>query len=264
MPDQTSPPLLQTKPKTADDAAEVRPFRPLRLKELSPAEVDAALARDARLIIPVGTCEQHGRHLPMGCDTIIVEALADDLSDDLQILRAPTVEYGVNTVHERIIAGNATLRRKTLLRALNDLTEAWEAGGICEFIFLTAHGYEGHQEALSTVITKGARVRVVDVLSINVSDLTTGHQSPLHGDEIDTSLMLHLAPHLVRMDEAVDYMDSGKKRHAQNRATLKVPKGSTGSVGQPTLASAETGEAIYTRIRNKIRERIFIAPAPTE
>ncbi len=238
--------------------------RPLRLKELTPPEVEAALARDARLIIPVGTCEQHGRHLPMGCDTIIVDALADDLSAELQILRAPSVEYGVNAVHERTVPGNATLRRKTLLRALNDLTDTWEAGGICEFIFLTAHGHEGHQEALSTVITKGARVRVVDILSINVTDLTTSQLAPLHGDEIDTSLLLYLAPNLVRMDLAEDYMNALAERGSVHRATLKVPKSSNGSVGRPTLANAETGEAIYTRIRNKIRDRIFIAPPPTE
>lgn len=246
------------------DAPDASGRRPLRLKEITPIDVSAALARDARLIIPVGTCEQHGRHLPMGCDTIIVDALADDLSLELQILRAPTVEYGVNAVHENVIPGNATLRRKTLLRALNDLTDAWEAGGICEFIFLTAHGYEGHQEALSTVITKGARVRVVDILSINVSDLTTSHLSPLHGDEIDTSLMLYLAPHLVHMDQAEDYMNASASGRGDGRATLKVPKSSAGSVGLPTLASAATGEAIYTRIRNKIRERIFVAPTPTE
>jgi creatinine amidohydrolase len=246
------------------DGAVRRSLRPLRLKELTPPEVDAVLARDARLIIPVGTCEQHGRHLPMGCDTIIVDALADDLSNELQILRAPTIEYGVNSVHERIIAGNATLRRKTLLRALNDLTDAWEAGGICEFIFLTAHGHEGHQEALSTVITKGARVRVVDILSINITDLTTSQMAPLHGDEVDTSLMLYLAPHLVRMDQAEDYMYASGRGRAAGRANLKVPKASAGSVGRPTLASAETGEAIYTRIRAKIRDRIFIAPPPVE
>ena len=48
------------------------------------------------LIVPVGTTEQHGPHLPLGCDTIIVEHLADDLSAEFGILRAPTVEYGVH------------------------------------------------------------------------------------------------------------------------------------------------------------------------
>jgi creatinine amidohydrolase len=242
---------------------------PLRLKELAPPEVAAILKRDARLLIPVGTCEQHGPHLPMGADTIIVEALADDLSADLQLLRAPTVEYGVNSDHERVVPGNATLRRKTLLRTLNDLTDAWEAGGVREFVFLTAHGHEGHQEALSTVITKGARVRVVDILSIDVSDLTVTGWGPLHGDEIDTSLLLHLAPHLVRMERAQDYIIAPESRERYRRrefrrSALRVPADSAGSVGQPSAASAATGAALYTRIFTRIRDRIFVAPPTAE
>src|SRR5207244_13286523 len=81
---------------------------PLHLKTLVPDEVRFILERDARLLVPVGTCEQHGPHLPLGCDTIIVERLADDLSGALEILRAPTIEYGVNTATNRPFPGNAS------------------------------------------------------------------------------------------------------------------------------------------------------------
>ena len=79
------------------DPAPQRPG-PCRLKEMRPDQVAAVLSRDQRLIVPVGTCEQHGPHMPLGADTIIVERLADDLSADFQVLRAPTLEYGVNVV----------------------------------------------------------------------------------------------------------------------------------------------------------------------
>src|SRR5438132_13623695 len=94
---------------------------PLHLKTLAPDEVRAALERAPRVLVPVGTCEQHGRHPPLGCDTILVERLADDLSAEFQILRAPTVEYGVNTATKRPYPGNATVRRKTLHRWMNEL-----------------------------------------------------------------------------------------------------------------------------------------------
>ena len=126
-----------------------------------PSEVLAARVADPRLIIPVGTCEQHGPHLPLGCDTIIVDRLADDLSAEFGVLRAPAVEYGVNSTTERIFAGNGSVRKKTLHRMLNDLLDSWESSGFEEFILLTAHGHDPHQEALATVITKRARVRVV-------------------------------------------------------------------------------------------------------
>src|SRR3954467_5368321 len=133
--------------------------RPLLIKEMLPDDVEATLQRDARLIIPVGTCEQHGPHLPLGSDTLIVERLTSDLSAEFDVLLAPTVEYGVNVQTERGFPGNGSLRKKTLHRLLNDLLDTWEATGVREFILLTAHEHDPHLEAMSTVITSGARVR---------------------------------------------------------------------------------------------------------
>ena len=237
---------------------------PLRVKELNPAQVTAVLGNDPRLIIPIGTCEQHGPHLPLGCDTIIVERMADDLSAEYGVLRAPTVEYGVNVDTERGFTGNASLRKKTLHRMLNDLIDSWEATGVREFILLTAHGHDPHQEALATVITTAARVRVVDMFGVNLSDLLQGQREAMHGDEVDTSIMLFLAPELVNLDLAQDYMMSREQLRRYRRGWLTVPSGSAGSIGRPSLADAEKGKRIYERIFAKISDRIFLAPAPAE
>ncbi len=235
---------------------------PRRIKELRPGEIAATLEADPRLIIPVGTCEQHGQHLPMGTATFIVERLADDLSAEFGILRAPTLEYGVNVDSERGFPGNASLRKKTLHRMLNDLLNTWEMTGVREFILLTAHEHDPHQEALATVITTVARVRVVDVLSMDFGSLLEGQTEPMHGDEVDTSLMLYIAPDLVRMDLAEDYMMSRDELRRYRRGWLKIPRGSSGSIGRPSLASAEKGAAIYARIRDRVRSRVFLAPEP--
>jgi creatinine amidohydrolase len=236
---------------------------PWRLKELHPSQVAEALARDPRLIVPIGTCEQHGPHMPLGCDTIIVERFADDFSAEFGVLRAPTLEYGVNVDTERGFPGNASLRRKTLHRMLNDLLDSWEATGVQEFVLLTAHEHDPHLEALSTVVTSGARVRVVDILEVDFSDLLDAQSEPMHGDEVDTSLLLYLAPELVAADLAQDYMMSREELRRYRRGWLRVPKGSPGSIGRPTVASAAKGEQIYQRIRERIRERVFLA-APVE
>jgi len=238
--------------------------RPRRLKEIVPAEVAAAIATDPRLIVPVGTCEQHGPHLPLGCDTMIVERLADDLSAEYGVLRAPTLEYGVNVDTERGFAGNGSVRKKTLHRMLNDLLASWEMTGVREFILLTAHGHDPHQEALATVVTTEARVRVVDIFAVHLADLLEGQTEAMHGDEVDTSIMLHLAPQLVNMDLAQDYMMSREQLRRYRRGWLKVPKGSPGSIGRPTLATAEKGRALYERIRSRISDRILLAPAVDE
>jgi len=180
------------------------------------------------------------------------------------VLRAPTVEYGVNVETEHGFPGNGSLRRKTLHRALNDLLDSWESTGIREFILLTAHGHDPHQEALATVVTSVARVRVVDIFTIDLADLLEGQREPMHGDEVDTSLMLHLCPEMVRMELAQDYMMSREELRRYRRGWLRVPRGSSGSIGRPTLATAAKGQAIYARIRDRIADRIFRAPPVEE
>jgi creatinine amidohydrolase len=238
------------------------PGTPRRLKELRPGEVTTILEADSRLIVPVGTCEQHGRHLPLGTATIIVERLADDLSAEFGILRAPTLEFGVNVDTERGFPGNASVRKKTLHRMLNDLLNTWEMTGVREFILLTAHEHDPHQEALATVITTTARVRVVDILSMNFGTLLEGQSEPMHGDEVDTSLMLFIAPDLVRMDLAEDYMMSRDELRRYRRGWLRIPRGSSGSIGRPSLASAEKGAALYACIKDRVRSRVFLNPEP--
>lgn len=233
---------------------------PRRLKSLRPADVETIIAEDPRLIVPVGTCEQHGPHLPVGCDTIIVEHLADDMSATFGVLRAPTVEYGVNGDTERSFAGNTSMRKKTLHRVLNDLLDTWECGGIREFILLTAHRHDPHLEALATVVTKTARVRVVDILALPFTDLLEGQHTAMHGDEVDTSLMLHLAPELVRQELAVDFVPPGAAGERYRRGRFRVPEGSSGSIGRPSLASATKGAALYDRIRSLVAERVFAIP----
>lgn len=234
---------------------------PKRIKEMRPAEIAKSIETDARLIVPVGTCEQHGPHMPLGCDTIIVERLADDLSAEFGVLRAPTLEYGVNVVTERLFAGNASLRRKTLHRTLNDLLDTWESTGIREFILLTAHEHDPHLEALSTVISSGARVRVVDIFAMNLRDLLDGQTEPMHGDEVDTSLMLYIAPELVRLELAQDYMMSREELRRYRRGWLRIPEVSPGCIGRPTLASKEKGQLLYDRIHSRVRERVFLSVA---
>lgn len=229
-----------------------------------PHEVDAYLARDHRMIIPVGTVEPHGPHLPLGCDTIIVERFAADLSAEFDVLCAPTVEFGVNASPGERAYGSAFVRKKTLHRTLNDLIDAWELAGVREFILLTTHQYDPHQEAMATVVTKSARIRVVDLFAVNVSDMLEGQREPMHADEVDTSLLLYIAPELVKPELARDYMMSRDELRRYRRGWLKVPPSSSGSIGRPTLATADKGRVLYERIRTTVSERIFRTPAPAE
>lgn len=236
---------------------------PLLLKRLAPDQVRAHVVRDPRLILPVGTTEQHGPHLPFGCDTIIVERLADELSAEFGVLRAPTIEYGVNAPTVSRFPGSAGVHFKTLHRLINDLVTAWEAGGIEQFIILTAHGQDPHQEALSTLSPKRARIRTVDIFSVPLPGERVGGRTVVHGGEVDTSLMLYVDGSLVQLELARDFDPSKRiSRQYHRGARGSIPKGSPGSLGRPTRASAATGEQLYRFIYERIATRIFRAPLP--
>lgn len=207
---------------------------PKLLKQMTPGEVAATLIRDPRLILPIGTVEKTHPELPMGAATLVVESVADALSAEFGVLRAPTVEYGVNAPSKTADPGSVTLRKKTFHRMLNDLLTTWEGHGINEFVLLTAHGYDPHLEAISTVGTVRARVRVVDVFAVNLSDLVGVRRSEDDRGDIYASLLLYLAPSLV---DAANVEDG---------------------------VSAEQGRALYERIRERVSERIFLAPVPAE
>jgi len=201
--------------------------------------IAATLASDSRLIVPVGTVLPPRRDslVPLGAATIIVEHLADDLSAEFGVLRAPTVEYGVNPPAEKDRdrePGAVSLRKKTLHRMLNDMLTTWECHQVTEFVLLTAHGYDPHQEALATVGTTVARVRVVDLFAVNLSDLTGCRRSEDDRSGVYHALLHHLAPALV------------------------------GGAGADGDTPAVDGRALYERIRSRISERIFLAPAPAE
>jgi creatinine amidohydrolase/Fe(II)-dependent formamide hydrolase-like protein len=136
---------------------------------------------------------------------------------------------------------------------MNELIESWEEGaGVREFLILTAQSSEAHLEALSTIRTNQATVQVVDIFSLDFGSLLE-RPAPVQGGELDTSLMLFLAPHLVHMEQArdVDLSPSMLARYRPGH-TRHLPPGSPGSVGYPSLASAQKGERLYTFILERV------------
>ena len=222
--------------------------RSLRLNHLSWPEVRRVLGRDARLILPVGALDHHGPHLPLGANTLIAEHVALQLSGRMQVAVAPTFHYGLTKPDWAPYPGTSTLRRKTFHRAINELLASWEDHGIEEIVIITAQRHEPHIEALLTALTETATTEIVDLMTIDVTDLVHGHPEEERGGELETSLLLFIAPELVRMDEAVDYLpqahSSGK--YVEGRVTTPPP-GFQGVVGRPTLATAEKGAAVFHR-----------------
>jgi creatinine amidohydrolase len=230
----------------------------LVLDELSWTDVAAHIAREPRLILPIGALEQHGPHLPIGANGLIAERIAADLSTRFGVLRAPLLAYGVNVDTERAYAGTATLRQKTLHRLLNELIATWEAQGFCEFILITAHRHDPHLDAVATLVTESARLRVVSIWDVDVSRFLEAQPGPLHACEAETSVMLYTHPDRVRFERARDFdlPEEDFERYIRGRLPAPPP-GGAGVVGRPTAATAAKGEAIYGCIFDAIRRAVF-------
>lgn len=226
--------------------------RSYAIDQLPWPEVQSRIGDDPRLILPVGALEQHGPHLPVGSNILIARYVARAVSRRTRILRAPTLSYGV-TVGGGPYAGRAGLRRKTLHRVINELVQMWEKDGIERFVLITAHRFEPHLEALLMTATGPSSSAVYDLYQIDVSDILESDPELEHAGELETSLMLHLAPDLVRMDLARDFLpEGGALRRYTRRRVPKPPADSQGVIGSPSRATAAKGEAIYARYVDKL------------
>ena len=194
------------------------------LDALTWREVGRLLARDSRLLFPVGALEQHGPHLPLGTNTLLAEAVTRRVSAELGILRAPVFSYGVTSAGSARYPGTSRLRRKTLHRAVNELLAGWEDHGVSETVVVTAHRYEPHLDALLMALTSRSRTTVIDLYAVAVGDLLEASAELEHGGELETSLMLHLAPERIRKDHLADYPPAaGRAARTYIRQRMPTP-----------------------------------------
>lgn len=216
------------------------------IDELPWTDIGRIIEDDPRMIVPVGALEQHGPHLPVGVNNVIARRTANAVSERLGILRAPTFSYGV-IASRGPFAGRTGLRRKTFHRVVNELLDGWEAHGIEHFVIITAHRFEPHLEAL--LMTSGLSTQsVYDLYQIDVSDILDTDPEFEHAGELETSLMLHLAPDLVRTERARDFLPRGGALRKYTRRRVPTPPVQSGGViGAPTLASADKGARVFGR-----------------
>jgi len=152
------------------------------------------------LTIPVGTCEQHGYHLPLDNDIFIVEYIANILSLETNALVAPTIKYGVNLPCDVHLAGTTSVKPKTLTEIITSITNWWKQQGIKHFLLLTYHGDPYHIQAMKKISDD---IKLYDVSEIKYSDILEKQSSIRHACEAETSVALYLYPGKVKMKSSL-------------------------------------------------------------
>lgn len=216
-------------------------------------------------VLPLGATEQHGPHLPLGVDTVladgIVAASLPLLPPALPVLFLPTQQIGLSPEHARF-AGTLTLSAETLIRMWNEIGAGVARAGVKKLVLFNAHG--GHVGAMDIVARELRAAHGLIVYSVSWFNLPLGnagaqfsaqeHRFGVHAGEIETSMMLALAPQLVRMGEAKDFSSTSQQRAAAypllgNGKSAKLgwameDYNAHGAAGNAAAATAANGQAV--------------------
>lgn len=226
------------------------------------------------LVVPVGSIEQHGHHLPVSTDTLLTDAVAhrgaERAADDVPILVTPPVWSGFSP-HHLSLGGTISLELDDLLDALADVADTALENGFDGLCFVNGHG--GNAAAIGNAVSiVGKSHPDVEVAGLTyfqlaepfvdeVRESETGGMS--HGGEFETSLMLHLHPELVRMEDAdAEYLDEPYDRGTKDLlvggplATYRPFEeySDTGAIGDPKLANEEKGEELLDRLTDELAD----------
>ncbi|HHD56247.1 MAG TPA: creatininase family protein, partial [Desulfobulbaceae bacterium] len=110
----------------------------IHLQELTWLQIDEYLQHDDRLIIPVGSTEQHGRFAPLGTDTYVALALAEDAGEKSGVLVAPPVWTGWSP-HHLVRPGTISIRAEVLIELLFDTISSFAVHGFAHFVVVNGH-----------------------------------------------------------------------------------------------------------------------------
>lgn len=204
--------------------------------------------RGARLaVLPIGSFEQHGAHLPLTTDTLVASTIAEALAQAYQLLLLPPVT--VSCSHEHAAwPGTVSIRSTTLVAVIEDIAASLRRSGIRGLVLVNGHG---GNYVLSNVVqeanTDGPRMVLFPARAdweearTAAGLVSTAHQD-MHGGELETSILLHAAPAVVRSGIESDDHEADDRRHLLTHGMSAYT--TSGVIGLPSLGTASKGKAI--------------------
>ncbi len=242
----------------------VRSSCPRSIGELTFPEVSRKLKESSILCLPIGAIEQHGAHLPLNTDVVVAEeftrALIARLGDQFDLWQLPTLSIGLSREHDWA-PGTLSLSVQTFAALLKEMgREIVRARPARNLAIVNGHG--GNRGILENLLHELRSDFALNACVIHPFDLAgaaTGASVPdVHGGAAETSIMLALAPDLVRSD----MIASARPVPVHDDvAALIFDRGvtwpwrtddprlaQTGIIGDPAAASAERGRAMVERM----------------
>ena len=246
---------------------------------LSPEEADAAARGDPVVVLPLAATEQHGPHLPTSTDRDIGEGLLaaalDQLPDDVDVWTLATVAVGASQEHGRF-PGTRSVTAAELARSIVAEGAEIAGSGVRRLVLCNSHG--GNRAAMDAaaltlrvehelLVVKASWFRFARPTGVELPEAEWRHG--LHGGAVETAMMLHLRPDLVRTDAVADFPSLGLElertlRHVEPEgeapfAWLADDLNPQGVVGDARLATAALGERLVSHYARVLAEVILDA-----
>lgn len=253
-----------------------------RLQEQSWQQVEAYLKNDRRIMLPVGSTEQHGCFAPLGTDTLAAVAVAEDASARTGVLTAPPMWFGWSP-HHLVKPGTISIRAEVLIELLFDAMASLAHHGFDQFVLINGHRIV-NISWMQIAAERAKRELQVAVVLFDLAYMSKEISPKLnfgpigHGEEIEISHMLHCHPDLVDLSKAKDnphqekalyHLDPHDPRDTlcyipATRQELQVIADQTGDTvtGSPKRASAENGRVYHDHLVQRMEEVLKNMPVP--
>jgi len=250
-------------------------MKSVKLQEMKWPDVKDYLKRDNRVILPVGSTEQHGPWSPVGTDTFAAICLAEDASEKTGVIIAPPIWFGWSP-HHMALPGTISIRPEILIELLYDEIESLTKHGFKKFITINGHRIVNliwMQIAAERAQRKlGVKVVIFDPAYMSKEIVDKLGFGPVgHAEEIEGSQMLYKYPHLVDISKVKDYVPEETELYyidprdhrdslcyvpGVEETTRKIAEISGGPIGRPSLASPEKGKKYHEHLVSRLVEVI--------
>lgn len=202
-------------------------------------------------VLPIGSFEQHGPYLPLATDTVVATTICAAIAAAHPVLRLPPVTISCSHEHAAW-PGTVSVSATTLAAVVRDVAESLARSGVGTLVLVNGHGGNyvlanvvqeagpaGRRMALFPSVEAWGRARAA-------AGLQTSIDSDMHAGEIETSVLLHAHPEVVRPGYAAADHLADEREHLLTLGLTAYTE--SGVVGRPSLASAAKGRAVLASL----------------